>query len=33
MRTTIGEIVVRIAFLEQQREPLSERPNVVGNIL
>ena len=33
MRTAVGEIEVRIALLEQPREPVSERANVIRNIL
>ena len=33
MRTAVGEIEARIALLEQPREPVSERANVVRNIL
>jgi hypothetical protein len=31
MRTAIGEIVVRIALVEQAREPVCERANVCGH--
>jgi hypothetical protein len=33
MRTTIGEIEVRVALLEQPREPVSECADVVRNLL
>ena len=33
MRTTIGQIEARVALLEQPRKPISERANVVRNIL
>jgi hypothetical protein len=33
MRTTVGEIVVRVTLLEEPRESLSKRANVLGNLL